>query len=127
VGADHKLKIANVEVVRKAALARELGYGFTCSMCAKLWRNMERGVQAGCEAATSKRECGGPVVGKPFPLYEGPLSDSAHAAHCFCCGKPGEHGDRSVEVEGSRRRFLLCSEHQWLLKSSEVKRLEVKV
>lgn len=95
-------------------LARKLmerGYAFVCAHCAKLHRQAARGL-AMCEMALSARECGGPMVGKAFPEYEGPLTRDTIADLCFRCGKPSEN---LVQVGGTG--FVgACKEHVEMLR-----------
>ena len=51
---------------------------FVCAWC-EHWHNaIDNGSNIGCG-----KECGGPVVGKGFPLYKGPIDLSKY---CFICG-----------------------------------------
>ncbi len=72
------------------------GYAFPCAMCTKLYWGKERGLDQ-CQAGYENKECGGPLAGLGFPEYEGLLSRSAIASHCFRCG------DRAAKVvEGNK-------------------------
>lgn len=84
------------------------GFTFPCACCLKLWRAQARGVEA-CEAAMSGKDCGGPVAGMSYPLYEGPLNDAALATHCFICG---ERAAEAVTSVSQPTRFIgICAKH----------------
>ena len=98
----------NEEVVREAL--RE-GYAFTCAMCQKLWWAKAKGLdkRIGCQAAVLGQSCGGPMAGMSFPLYEGPLTESALATSCFRCGQPA---DEAVTSRLNPTRFIgVCKRH----------------
>lgn len=89
----------------------QMGYAFVCSHCAKLQRPAAKGIRA-CEAANSIKECGGPLSGKAFPEYEGPLTRDAIADLCFRCGKQSSN---LVQVGGTG--FVgACKEHVEMLR-----------
>ncbi len=79
------------------------GYAFPCAMCVKLYWGKDQGL-ATCRAGVEKKECGGPLAGLGYPEYEGMLTRSAIANHCFRCGKSaskiveGNHGPGYVGV-----------------------------
>jgi hypothetical protein len=84
------------------------GYAFPCACCAKLWRAMARGMET-CEAVFGNQDCGGPVSGMSYPLYEGPLSESALATYCCFCG---ERAAEAVTSVCQPTRFVgICSRH----------------
>jgi len=58
------------------------GFAFPCTVCAKMWRALDRGAEV-CEASMT---CGGPMMGKSFPDYEGVLNGSL-VRFCFRCGR----------------------------------------
>lgn len=67
------------------------GYSFTCSMCTKLWKT-KTDTFDGCEARLLNQVCTGPMSGMSFPLYQGPLTDSARTDLCFRCGIESNYG-----------------------------------
>lgn len=84
------------------------GYAFPCATCQKLWRARERGMEA-CEAALGGLDCGGPISGQSFPLYEGPLTPQALATHCFFCG---DQAAEAVTTPEQPTRFVgVCKRH----------------
>lgn len=59
----------------------EMGFAFPCSFCTRMF------VPEGKNAPRcTMQTCGGPFVGKSFPDYQGPLTRSTIATHCFRCG-----------------------------------------
>ncbi len=79
----HRLGL-RIEAVQKAQLAISMGFAFPCSMCRRLWKAMDRG-ETDCDQGN---RCGGPLGGKSFRRYQGPLDREAIASHCIRCGKP---------------------------------------
>jgi len=77
------------------ALLRQ-GYAFPCSYCKRMWAARERGLNSCREMLPRGAECGGPIGGYSFPLYEGPLTRSAIALHCFRCGEPAKEAVSSI-------------------------------
>jgi hypothetical protein len=62
-----------------------------------------------CEAALTGLDCGGPVAGMSFPLYEGPLTLDGIARHCCFCGGPAVE---AVTSQKQPTRFVgLCRKH----------------
>jgi len=89
-------------------LLRE-GFAFPCACCQKLWRAKAKGFDQ-CEVAFMPgQDCGGPMSGMSFPLYEGPLTPTILATRCFRCG------EQAVEAVSSRHqptRFVgACKVH----------------
>jgi hypothetical protein len=94
------------EAVRK--FLRE-GFAFPCACCKRLWRAKAQGFDT-CEVAFMPgKDCGGPMAGMSFPMYEGPLTISSLATMCFRCGNP------AVEAVSSRqqptRLIGACKKH----------------
>jgi hypothetical protein len=89
-------------------LLRE-GFAFPCACCKRLWRAKAQGHDV-CEVAFMPgKDCGGPMAGMSFPLYEGPLTPASLATRCIRCGEP------AVEAVTSRQqpqRFVgACKKH----------------
>ena len=84
------------------------GFAFPCACCKKLWRAKARGMDA-CEAALSSQDCGGPLSGMSFPLYEGPLTAQTIATRCFFCGEPAVE---AVTTPAQPTTFVgVCKKH----------------
>lgn len=64
---------------------RDKGFAYPCTMCRKMWRAHEKGMEY-CDSELGDRVCGGPPSGMLFPQYEGPLGDDHMSKHCFACG-----------------------------------------
>lgn len=60
-------------------------------------------------------DCGGPIAGRAFPLYEGPLNLATLASHCFRCGQGplrASLGDKIIEMPADPGRMLgICKRH----------------
>lgn len=106
-----------IEVVQKARLAMLGGFAFPCAMCTKLHRMMDRGLLKCEEAVQEGGDCAGPLDGKSFPLYEGPLDREAIASHCIRCGKPqGVDGKGFLRHEAADGGTVgLCAYHKPLV------------
>lgn len=81
------------------------GYSFVCAHCVKLWKAKESSFDGCGSFLINGSECGGPLVGKVFPYYEGELKGYL-VKFCFVCG---EEPDAVLEVNNG---FLgVCDEH----------------
>lgn len=66
-----------------------------------------------CEASLSSQDCGGPISGMSFPLYEGPLSLAQLATLCMRCGRPAT---RVASSQAQPERFIgICDFHAPML------------
>jgi len=72
--------------MRNPALAMANGVSFVCATCEKFWWGADRGLD-GCKAVYDKTPCSGPLGGRGFPQYEGPLKGNL-LAFCFATGQP---------------------------------------
>jgi len=96
-----------------AKTATEGGLAFACAMCKHYWRNddydfAERAKGAG---ACKQTACGGPMSGRTFPSYEGPLPDGDWEHLCFVCASPSvSHGVKIADGTGTRT-LAVCDEH----------------
>jgi len=72
---------------------REIDRGLTaiCAWCEHL-HNARRGKVWTC----GRSDCGGPLVGRAFPDYKGPM-EGRLSSFCFLCG---ESADAAVEING---------------------------
>ena len=91
--------------VADVANAVESGVSFPCAMCNKHWR----GVAAGNDSC-GELECGGPMSGRAFPLYDGMLPDGDWSHFCFVTGRPNDLV--GVKVIGASRMLAVSREHQ---------------
>lgn len=89
----------------------EVGYAFVCACCLKLHCAMDRGLEY-CEHAHDD-SCGGPLKGRAFPKYEGPLTKEMFALKCFRCG---EQADFLVELPRGAGFLGTCKEHSEMLR-----------
>ena len=102
-----------VEAVKKAGLAIQMGFAFPCSMCVRMWKAMDRGE----EDCGQGDRCGGPLLGKSFPRYTGPMDKVAIASHCIRCGKPElEDGPGFLRHRTADGGYIgLCGYHKPIL------------
>lgn len=92
----------------KVRLVVANGLSFTCAMCLKYWRAHDRsGVAVSEFVSCDGIDCGGPIVGKSFPEYEGPLTADFMASHCFRCGDPAT----KIAVVNGGRHVGVCQRH----------------
>ena len=77
---------------------------FVCRLCERLAEARD------AKRETCGQECGGPMKGKHFPRYKGPLTPGFMASHCFICGEPTPI---SMKVEGliDGREIGVCKRH----------------
>lgn len=90
---------------------RASGYSHWCSMCRHMWLAVDAGRQS------CGKDCGGPISGRSFPEYDGPLSGVLKSGPCFVCGEASTH-----RVECADGGVLgVCSDHLHML-AFEVKK-----
>lgn len=106
-------------IAPEAALAESArGYPFACCSCVKLHQARALGHKDGCMALLRGENCGSPLRGNDFPLYEGPLGNPFPVGICFVCGKPSE------ELVRTKRKPLakpvgVCGAHRGMFKADE--------
>ena len=100
------------------------GFGFVCSTCKKLTRQLDKGQHGrGCEEAIAQRHCGGPITGLSFPLYEGALTKQTIAMTCFVCGMSA-----SKILQAQDGGYIgCCNEHMKMVSIKEEKFENVRV
>jgi hypothetical protein len=94
------------------ALLRQ-GYAFPCSYCKRMWAAKERGLDSCGQVLPRDMVCAGPIGGYSFPLYQGPLTRSAIALHCFRCGKKATEAVSSVN--NPETLVGVCADHVMML------------
>lgn len=81
-----------------------LGFPITCATCEHLHNAWAKQSEDCGKTAT----CGGPIFGRNYPDYKGPLSPKAMEHLCLVCGS--QNIDFHVAV--GQRRFGLCFKHR---------------
>lgn len=81
--------------------AMSQGAPITCATC----RHFHEG-----NMRCGQVECGGPGVGRDFPLYEGPIPREKFIERCLVCGE-GKVEFHIVLGEG-KTKFALCKKHR---------------
>ena len=95
------------------AAAMRAGFSFVCSMCVKLHAGKEaHGTRDWKMVQCLGNECGGPMGGRGYPEYHGPLGAVNLPRYCFRCGR---EPDAVVESHKDRRMVGACEPHLELL------------
>lgn len=95
------------------ALARARGVGFICATCDHYAAGRRQRLPG--HKCTAEKPCGGPIAGKVFPEYKGPVSDLS--AVCFVCGGDATHG---VRPNGQEKAVGCCEKHLTVLENFRV-------
>lgn len=100
----------------RAGPARELvkealrsGFPISCATCEHLHRAWSKQEEQCGKALT----CGGPVFGRTYPDYKGPLDEQTFSKLCLICGS----ADIRFHIVVRRRPFGLCNAHRKALDS----------
>lgn len=97
-----RLRTVSAQEAARAALRG--GYPITCATCEHLKGAFDSDAQDCGKTLT----CGGPIFGRSYPDYLGPLLPDHYDRVCLKCGSP----DVDYHVYGAIRRFGLCHEHR---------------
>jgi hypothetical protein len=96
----------NLDKAKLAVATHKLA--LVCAMCERYWEAKDAGAP-GCGQSL----CGGPLVGRTFPLYRGMMSGGIFAVTCFACGADATH---NISVEGAHgplaRTLGACDAHK---------------
>ena len=65
-------------------------------------------------------DCGGPIKGRIFPKYRGPLGTVAMATQCFVCGAVA-----GISIHDPLRNLAICERHLHIL-NLEIDRSQLK-
>lgn len=76
---------------------------FVCRHC-EYMAKAEDGGQKICGV----KECGGPLKGRLFPKYKGPLEVTSLATHCFVCG---DLAGINISMPDMSRTLAVCERH----------------
>ena len=90
--------------VAKVGLAVQQGLNVICATCEHYWTAHDKG------ADTCGMSCGGPIAGKAFPAYKGPIRDMS--AQCFVCGE-----GTVFLARHPARKFGVCEKHANMVRS----------
>jgi len=60
------------------------------------------------EKVCGVKDCGGPMKGRLFPKYRGPLEAASMASRCFVCGEPGPI---NISMPDMSRTLSVCERH----------------
>ena len=87
--------------VRAAVVA---GLSPVCGTCSHYWTAQDKG------AALCGKDCSGPIAGKAFPEYSGPMTNFER--FCFACTSDSDYGIRQPNED---RVIGVCQKHLKLL------------
>ena len=93
-----------VRVLDHSKEALALGFPITCATCEYLHRAWDTSA-ADCGRTQT---CGGPLFGKDFPDYKGPIKRNSLPQLCLICGSQ----DIRLHVVVGTSRFGLCDRHR---------------
>lgn len=80
------------------------GFPITCASC----DYFQSAQKAGADDCGRMMTCGGPIFGRNFPDYKGPLTPEIMEKICLICGS-----DRvEFHILAGLRRFSLCTRHR---------------
>ena len=96
------------------AIARAHGVSFVCATCDRYWDGRRRRLPG--YQCTTTVPCGGPIAGKVFPEYKGPVTDLTTV--CFVCGQEATHG---VRPHGDTKAVGCCEKHLKLVEEFRLK------
>jgi hypothetical protein len=97
-----RLRTVSAQTTAEAALAG--GYPITCATC----EHLKAAFDADDGDCGKTLTCGGPIFGRSYPNYVGPLLQEHYDKLCLKCGSPSV----DFHVYGGIRRFGLCYTHQ---------------
>jgi hypothetical protein len=85
--------------------ALKMGLPVTCASCEHMFAAITNG-----EPRCGKFLCGGPILGRSFSDYKGPIPKERFATICLKCGSPNI--THKVIVVGKEQTFALCEIHK---------------
>ena len=88
--------IAKIEKVVAA------GTSIVCATCRHFWEARDK------SRPNCGEKCGGPIAGKDFPQYKGPLNGDRLRDWCFVCGQDSGYG---LKIPESSRIIGVCEAH----------------
>lgn len=97
-------RLHTVDAQNAAKAALNGGYPITCATCDHLKRAFDAD-SADCGKVLT---CGGPIFGRSYPDYVGPLRPENYDRFCLKCGS----ANVDFFVYGGVRRFGLCFNHR---------------
>jgi hypothetical protein len=97
-----RLRTVGAQDAARAALKG--GYPITCATCEHLKDAFDSNAQDCGKSLT----CGGPIFGRAYPDYIGPIEPEHYDKMCLKCGS----SDVAYHVYGAIRRFGLCENHK---------------
>lgn len=85
--------------------AMDSGLSPVCATCTKYWEGMDKGL-----GACTGKACAGPIAGKDFPEYDGPMEQLDK--YCFACTS---HATMVIKPTEGTRLIGICDEHLQLI------------
>lgn len=104
-------RLRTVGAQKSAEAALRGGYPITCATC----EHLKTAFDTSAPDCGKTLTCGGPIFGRSYPDYVGPLRQEHYDRFCLKCGSP------SVDfyVHGGIRRFGLCFSHRGIFDKVE--------
>jgi len=104
-----RLRTVGAQNSATAALAG--GFPITCATC----EHLKAAFDANAVDCGKTLTCGGPIFGRSYPDYVGPLQQNHYDKLCLKCGSPNV----DFHVYGGIRRFGLCFAHKGIFDKVE--------
>ena len=97
-------RLRTVGAQQAAESALKGGFPITCATC----EHLKTAFDSDADDCGKMLTCGGPIFGRSYPDYIGPLKIDQYDKICLKCGSPAV----DFHVYGSVRRFGLCFAHE---------------
>ena len=104
-----RLRTVGAQEAANAALKG--GFPITCATC----EHLKTAFDADADDCGKMITCGGPIFGRSYPDYIGPLRAKHYDKLCLKCGST----DVAYHVYGSISRFGLCFKHRGIFDKIE--------
>lgn len=97
-------RLPTVSAQNTAEAALKGGYPITCSTC----EHLKDAFDSNASDCGHNLTCGGPIFGRSYPNYVGPLRPETYDKFCLKCGSTTV----DYHVYGGLKRFGLCFDHR---------------
>ncbi len=100
-------RLRTVSAQEAASAALKGGFPITCATC----EHLKTAFDTDADDCGKMLTCGGPIFGRSYPDYVGPLRSEHYDRLCLKCGST----EVAYHVYGSISRFGLCFKHRGIL------------
>jgi len=97
-----RLRTVSAQNIAESAL--EGGYPITCATC----EHLKDAFDSNASDCGHNLTCGGPIFGRAYPNYVGPIRPETYDKFCLKCGS----STVDYHVYGGINRFGLCFDHK---------------